>query len=124
MPTGCREASKLVMGPTPLVPFTHARQKASLPTPLGATTRSPVTTTLRMTVSPHAVAAPGVVSRCADPLCRVPGFPAGVKEKEGNEPPLISPCTTSGGRLDRGPHGVASVRSWEHCNNPAEDGQN
>src|SRR5579884_2341042 len=36
------------MGPTPLRPATQADQKASLPTPLGATTPSPVTTTLRM----------------------------------------------------------------------------
>src|SRR3954451_18531752 len=46
--TGCADASKVRMGPTPLRPRTHADQKSSLPTPLGATTPNPVTTTLRM----------------------------------------------------------------------------
>ena len=46
--TGCPDASKLRMGPTPLRPLTQADQKGALPTPLGATTPSPVTTTLRM----------------------------------------------------------------------------
>ena len=42
------EASKQRMGPTPLRPLTHAYQNASLPMPLGATTPTPVTQTLRM----------------------------------------------------------------------------
>src|SRR5262245_39377441 len=46
--TGCPDASKLRMGPTPLRPLMQADQKGVLPTPLGATTPSPVTTTLRM----------------------------------------------------------------------------
>src|SRR6266849_1636613 len=46
--TGWPEASKERMGPTPLLPFRQAFQNASLPTPLGATTPRPVTTTLRM----------------------------------------------------------------------------
>ncbi len=46
--TGCSEASKQRMGPMPLRPSTHADQKASLPMPFGATTPTPVTTTLRM----------------------------------------------------------------------------
>ena len=46
--TGCLEASKLRIGPTPLWPLRQAFQKASLPIPLGATTPSPVTTTLRI----------------------------------------------------------------------------
>ena len=37
----------IVMGRTPLCPFKHAVQNASLPIPLGATTPNPVTTTLR-----------------------------------------------------------------------------
>src|SRR5207249_876021 len=37
------------IGPMPLWPSTHACQNASLPTPLGATTPKPLTTTLRMT---------------------------------------------------------------------------
>ncbi len=51
--TGCPVASKLRMGPTPLVPFKQADQKASLPTPLGATTPRPVMTTLRIPAIPH-----------------------------------------------------------------------
>src|SRR5262245_49022360 len=46
--TGWLEASKLRIGPTPLRPFLHADQNASLPVPLGATTPRPVTTTLRI----------------------------------------------------------------------------
>src|SRR6516165_5797085 len=46
--TGCAVASKLRIGPTPLLPFKHADQKWSLPTPLGATMPRPVTTTLRI----------------------------------------------------------------------------
>src|SRR3954466_1979628 len=52
--TGWLEASKLRMGPTPLVPATQADQNASLPMPLGLTTPRPVTTTLRIdTPPPH-----------------------------------------------------------------------
>src|SRR5437660_54226 len=47
------------MGPTPLWPLQHADQNASLPTPLGATTPIPVTTTLRMIVLPPKPNAPG-----------------------------------------------------------------
>ncbi len=46
--TGSDDVSKLRIGPTPLLPLTQADQNASLPTPLGATTPTPVTTTLRM----------------------------------------------------------------------------
>src|SRR5262249_15258465 len=46
--TGSDDVSKLRIGPTPLRPLTQADQNASLPTPLGATTPTPVTTTLRM----------------------------------------------------------------------------
>src|SRR5262245_9459012 len=46
--TGWPEASKVRIGPTPLVPLTQADQKASLPMPLGLTTPRPVTTTLRI----------------------------------------------------------------------------
>src|ERR1019366_7295156 len=46
--TGCADASKLRIGPTPLMPFKQADQKASLPIPLGATTPRPVMTTLRI----------------------------------------------------------------------------
>src|SRR5947209_784351 len=46
--TGWPEASKLRIGPTPLLPLRHAVQNASLPIPFGATTPRPVTTTLRM----------------------------------------------------------------------------
>src|SRR5262245_61155109 len=41
------------MGPTPLRPSTQADQNASLPMPLGLTTPSPVTTTLRIDRSPR-----------------------------------------------------------------------
>ena len=47
--TGSEDVSKQRIGPTPLLPLTQADQNASLPTPLGATTPTPVTTTLRMT---------------------------------------------------------------------------
>src|SRR3954465_1509314 len=50
--TGCWDASNVRIGPTPLRPLTHAFQNASLPTPLGATTPSPVITTLRMAFAP------------------------------------------------------------------------
>src|ERR1051325_4929009 len=49
--TGCSDASKLRIGPTPLTPLRHADQNAALPMPLGATTPSPVTTTLRIRYS-------------------------------------------------------------------------
>src|SRR5262249_46593759 len=44
----CSDASKLEIGLMPLLPSTHASQKASLPMPFGATTPKPVMTTLRM----------------------------------------------------------------------------
>src|SRR6476620_6355039 len=57
--TGKFEASKLRIGPTPLAPSRQADQKASLPTPFGATTPTPVTTTLRMALgSPVGAATP------------------------------------------------------------------
>src|ERR1019366_9557833 len=49
--TGCAVASKERIGPTPLLPFKQADQKASRPIPLGATTPMPVITTLR--ICPH-----------------------------------------------------------------------
>src|SRR5262249_26822596 len=48
MCTGKDDVSKQRMGPTPLRPSTQADQKASFPTPLGATTPTPETATLRM----------------------------------------------------------------------------
>src|SRR3954469_15913390 len=51
--TGCCDASNARIGPTPLLPLTHAFQKGPLPTPLGATTPSPVITTLRIGFAPR-----------------------------------------------------------------------
>src|SRR3954465_15806522 len=70
--TGCWDASNVRIGPTPLRPLTHAFQNASLPKPLGATTPSPVTTTLRMAIAPpeHAgrPAAPALPEPEGDPF--------------------------------------------------------
>ena len=55
---GWLDASNERIGPTPLCPSTHACQKASLPTPLGATTPTPVITTLRMTIPRSAAPGP------------------------------------------------------------------
>src|SRR6476469_802469 len=49
---GNEDASNAVISRTPERPLTHASQNSSFPTPFGATTPSPVTTTRRMDSEP------------------------------------------------------------------------
>jgi hypothetical protein len=51
--TGWEEASKVLIGPTPLTRSTQFFQYASLPMPFGATSPKPVTTSLRMIETPN-----------------------------------------------------------------------
>src|SRR5262245_18172306 len=90
MRTGCADASKLRIGPTPLLPLRHADQKASLPRPLGATTPRPLTTTLRKAF-PHESPAPsGDKSRA--PVPRAPRYgatPCGGGETTAHIPTIL-----------------------------------
>jgi hypothetical protein len=70
------DASKERMGPMPLWPSTHPSQKASFPTPFGATTPTPEMTTLRMILPRSAPLHPVLWSELVA-LVIAPRLPAG-----------------------------------------------